>query len=196
MFFFSCNKKNTTKGFSLMELLMVLSIITILSFISTTGFQTYQDDVGLEKDLTEISLFFREAQINATSVRKLNGEYDGIYGVYFNAVDQRLLLYGNTEEVGLQYVEGQSEIIRTYDMAKSSYELRVGNSGDENQKVQRAIVVFKRPLLSANIFGSLESTQEAEFIEIKVTSVNKDTHNLVCVLKSGFITTPNNDSCQ
>lgn len=86
------NPKNlNTSGFTLIELVVVLSIFVIISSIILADYPGFSQRVALERTAQEIALSIREAETLALSVREsslLQGEFVG-FGIHFNSATPR-----------------------------------------------------------------------------------------------------------
>ncbi len=84
------------KGFTLLELLVSLSVMTV---ISTTLIYRYPETsvrLNLANNNQTIALALREAQIRGSAVDSVNNSLGG-YGVYFDAsTPRRVILFGDT----------------------------------------------------------------------------------------------------
>jgi len=72
---------NRERGFTLFEIIIVISILTVLAVISVTDFVAFQKKTDLNNSLQEVVSILRVAQ-NKT----LASENSGQYGVYLNTV--------------------------------------------------------------------------------------------------------------
>jgi prepilin-type N-terminal cleavage/methylation domain-containing protein len=73
-----------SKGFTLVELLAVISIIVLLTSITLPNYRTGDQNMSLERSAHKLSLDLRRAQGMAVSVSSFEGEYPFGYGIYFN----------------------------------------------------------------------------------------------------------------
>jgi len=83
--------KNRTKtqGFSLLELLFVIGIITLITTIGLANYSQFNSRTLLDNLAYDVALSVREAQYYGISVREDigAGDFDAGYGVYFDASD-------------------------------------------------------------------------------------------------------------
>ncbi|MGB4076233.1 MAG: prepilin-type N-terminal cleavage/methylation domain-containing protein [Minisyncoccia bacterium] len=80
----SCSLRTSPKrGFSLVELLVVLSIISIITSIALMGQSTFNRSILLTNTAYSLALSMREMQALGLSSRKYAGVQDAGYGAYF-----------------------------------------------------------------------------------------------------------------
>lgn len=75
--------KKLTKGFSLIELMVVIGIMAIIATISIFNYSKFNSDLSVTNLAYEIALTIREAQVFGGSVKVTNtGSFDKAYGIY------------------------------------------------------------------------------------------------------------------
>jgi len=113
-----------TAGFTLMELVVVISIFVIISSVILADYPGFSERVALERTAQEIALSLREAETLALAVRE-SSEGSGVFpgfGVHFDAStpreyilfsdDNNNLVYdGVSEEIDHFFIEKAPEII-------------------------------------------------------------------------------------
>ena len=72
-------------GFSLVELLITIAIISIMTVIVIVKYGAFNSSVLLKSQAYELALNIREAQTYAVSVRGEQGTFRDGYGLYFSA---------------------------------------------------------------------------------------------------------------
>jgi len=86
------NHKKTARllfcgGFSLIELLVTMSIVVIVTSVSLANYPSFSEKLSLKRTVQEVALSIRQAQIYGGSVKKFEGatieDFPG-YGVYFS----------------------------------------------------------------------------------------------------------------
>jgi len=92
--------KEIKSGFTLVELLVVISIISILSVIIAVNFKDFSQDELSKKAISEIQTYLRTAQANATT-SPLCDKASGVdWGVNFKTDKQRIeLVCGPTNTI-------------------------------------------------------------------------------------------------
>lgn len=73
-----------TRGFTLLELLVTISIIAIISAVVIVQYNDFNSSVLLKSQAYELALNMREAQVFSISVRGEGGAFRNAYGVYFD----------------------------------------------------------------------------------------------------------------
>jgi prepilin-type N-terminal cleavage/methylation domain-containing protein len=72
------------KGFTLVELLAVISILVLITSITLSNYKAGDQSMSLERAAHKLSLDLRRAQGMAVSVNSFEGEYPFGYGIYVN----------------------------------------------------------------------------------------------------------------
>lgn len=80
------NKKNN-KGFSLIEMLVVVAIFFILTSVTVFNYNSFDNNITITNLAYEIALSIRESQVLSLGVRGVGGEFNIRYGVYFNTTE-------------------------------------------------------------------------------------------------------------
>lgn len=79
----SCFLPVSVSGFTLVELMVSISIFTIISIGLFINYPKFREGISLKRTVQEIALSVREAQVSAISVKESGGKFPG-YGVYFD----------------------------------------------------------------------------------------------------------------
>lgn len=75
--------KKFIKGFSLIELMVVIGIMGVIATISIFNYSKFNNDLSVTNLAYEIALTIREAQVFGGSVKVTNaGSFDKAYGIY------------------------------------------------------------------------------------------------------------------
>jgi prepilin-type N-terminal cleavage/methylation domain-containing protein len=83
---------NKKKGFTLAEVLLVISVFAIISVIAIPVYSSWQSLTILEQDADEIAEMFKDAQVKSSA--RL---HNSAYGVYINTENKKITLYqGNS----------------------------------------------------------------------------------------------------
>ncbi|MFA7216409.1 MAG: prepilin-type N-terminal cleavage/methylation domain-containing protein [Candidatus Paceibacterota bacterium] len=84
------NKYFLLKGFTLAELMIVISIVSVISTVVMFGYRQFSDRLALTSAAQEIAISIREAQSYGVSVRQSSvssQDFDKAYGIYFSMDD-------------------------------------------------------------------------------------------------------------
>ncbi len=109
-------KKRTTlsQGFSLIELLITMSIMMIVSGLVFFNHSRFNSNILIENLAYEISLTIRQAQSFGWLVKETSGGFEGGYGVHFDSDSDEFLIFADTHPSGAPnhiYDAGSDEII-------------------------------------------------------------------------------------
>lgn len=138
------------RGFTIMELIIVISIFVIITSILLADYPGFSQRVALERTAQEVALSFREAETLALAVREStpgSGDFPG-FGVHFDeATPREYILFadlnnnnvfgGSVEELDRFFIEKSPEITDMCVRAKSS---PPGNCG-----VASVDIIYLRP---------------------------------------------------
>jgi len=78
---------NKNRGFSLTELIIVISIIGILSVITFPNYRSTQQRLALQRSASKLAQDIRRSQEMAMSMKELPTGLPGGYGIYINKND-------------------------------------------------------------------------------------------------------------
>lgn len=105
MFFQNLRKINKKKGFSLLEMILVVAIFGIITSVVIFNYSDFNSSTIMTNTAYEIALAIREAQVYSLGVRGniSSNDYDVSYGTYFNAKDnggskKDFVFFGNYDE--------------------------------------------------------------------------------------------------
>jgi prepilin-type N-terminal cleavage/methylation domain-containing protein len=154
------SRRGRNAGFTLVELLVVISIATIILTALIIQQSTWNDTLSLRTQNYELSLILRQAQVHSLGVREDtsgSGDKFGIgYGVYFDHNQRDRYLYFADRNGDGNY--DPSELVETYFLKRGvtldkfcavlgNNESCSGNLGVTC--VWKASVTFKRPSVAA-----------------------------------------------
>lgn len=214
---FKCCNINRKRGFSLVELMIAVSIFAFLSVVSVISYANFNNRIGVDTLAHQIAQFGHEAQVSALSVkRNVNGIYPA-YGIHFDiASSTSMIFFADLNDGNLIYDKsaGDScgkvtdECEKTVKLLKgvsiialcggSEGEIVGGNTdGGVNCKYPDAHytsdtfdIVFKRPSPDANIIGrkTANSTPEPYSTAQVIISSNKGYKRTITFYITGQIT--------
>ena len=91
MFLFSCNTKLKNKdlkaGFTLIELMITITIVTLVTGIVMANYSSFNSVVLLKSQAYELALDLRSAQVYGVSVGGTTNSFRGAYGIYFDVAN-------------------------------------------------------------------------------------------------------------
>jgi len=148
---------NPNKGFSLIELLVTVSIFTIITGIVLANFPTFSSKIALENLANEVALAVRQAQVFGVASREF-GVGSGVFpthGVHFDkAQNTTFFLYADTNENN-KY-DGDAELIETFTIhRRNSISQLCGfqNINSACKKLNYLDITFTRPNPEPTIIG-------------------------------------------
>ncbi len=168
-----------SRGFSLLEVVITLAIISILTVMVMTRYGSFNSAVLLKNQAYEVALDVREAQTFAINARSDVGEdtfRDG-YGIYFDMSDRQTYLFWRDEDGSNRYTDGDDTSLNRIGI-DTRFRIREicidGGSGCTT--AQRLSVAFVRPNFDAVIYQHNGSGwSRAELVEIRIESVDDPT---------------------
>jgi len=183
-----CNPPSThpSAGFGLIELLVTMSIMTLVSTIVLVNQGTFNNAIVLRNQTYEIAFMLRQAQLVAVSGTD-NRVGDGQrFGVQINRSQNSVTLFSDTNNSGT-YNAGDTVLdSRRLD---SRFEIDAVSIGSTNN-VAILHVIFERPNFDAQLRDG--GTLRTGVAEIVVSSRNGGTSRVIQVTNSGNISVISN----
>jgi len=151
------------RGFSLIELLVALSILTIISTVVLANHTRFNSSVLLESLAYDIGLSVRQAQVYGLSVREFSSGFQVGYGVHF-AGNGSYLFFVDTD-ANKKYDAGIDSIVNAYSLSRGHQIARycgytvsgLERCSDSGTPITYLDVVFFRPdpdaIMSSNEAG-------------------------------------------
>ncbi|MBU1557670.1 prepilin-type N-terminal cleavage/methylation domain-containing protein [Patescibacteria group bacterium] len=143
----------TSGGFSLIELMVVMAIVTLITGITLFNHNTFSGGVALENLAYEIALAVRQAQFFGINVRAASTGAGGStfntgYGVYFNKANPTsFILFADTNND--RFYSGSAEIVEVYTMKRGNQIKYLcvdgGCSSPETSSLEQLQITFVRP---------------------------------------------------
>lgn len=96
------------KGFTLLELLVVLGIFIIVTSIALANYPLFKDGIALKKTAQQIAIAVHEAEVYALGVKSFNSQFSG-YGVHFERNNGSFVLFSDINNDGV-YNVGVEEV--------------------------------------------------------------------------------------
>lgn len=95
--------RSSHRGFSLVELIVVISIMVLITTVVLVRHSAFNSTVLLNNLAYDVAGTIREAQVYATSVRNAGGQgFTTAYGVYFDmAFPEQFILFSDSDQDGV-----------------------------------------------------------------------------------------------
>lgn len=197
--FFQSDVSGNPRGFSLIEIVVSLAIITLVTTLVMVRFGSFNSSIILKNQAFELALDTREAQVFSVSVRGSQNEFREEYGIYVD-VDQPshyiFWLDDSSNNGGVEPVlpafnaspNDETIRVRTLDPRFSIVEICINT--DSNCDVEEVHISFARPNFDAKIRAVTDSgTSAAQDVRITLAANNDLTFTRsVVVTQSGQIT--------
>ena len=145
------------RGFSLIEMLVVLGIFTVITSVVIADLPSFRDKTILELVAQEIAVTIRQAQSYGVGTRSFAGKFPS-HGIYFGGANS-LILYAdfvptenNYYDVGSGCGSGNTECIETYNLpggVNILARLNCSSGCDLATPLSAFNVLFVRPKLDA-----------------------------------------------
>lgn len=210
--FFKKSKINLQAGFSLLEMVMVLSIFAILTAVVSYNYGTFNNQMTLTNLAYEIAMQVREAQVYSLGVRSSNNTFDSRYGVYFKKGESSFIYFIDRETISIPAdgkcdggsgcdacINPPSPALPTECQEKFSLsrnmkieDVKVTTGGNTNSTNEPVFITFKRPDTEAIIRKGSDNTNVFQNkVEIIIKSPDNQTKKIV-VKQNGYISVEDN----
>jgi prepilin-type N-terminal cleavage/methylation domain-containing protein len=195
------NEAQMNKGFTLLEVLIVIAIMILMSAIAIPSFRDYTDKLRLTGEIDKLMAITREAQNSAVNVVSTSGSFQGVYGVYVEKnflSGDKIYFYTDTDISDGDYMysgagtcgvlgdECQKRLLfdNNVSIERMYY---VDNSGSEIE-INFVNLAFKRPLPDPIFYadGSEIITDDFETIHVELKLPNGQNGELA-VGASGYM---------
>ncbi len=202
-------RKNKQTGFTLVELLVTISIFVILTGVVLFNQSKFNSTILLTNLAYDTALTIRQAQNYGINIKEFN-KGDGSnsqfvpYGVHFdNTANKSFILFadidydilnrisdgiydGNNESVDPQKCENNKGCVNRYSIKRGNYIDGLYINGDLNTKMNNLDITFKRPNPDAFIKSS-SFNGEITSVTIVLKSADNTSTRQVRVQANGLI---------
>lgn len=172
MFFFSIKQKKVKcreKGFSLIELMVSISIIVLITGIVMNKYSSFSSVVILKSQAYELALDIREAQVFGVSIGGGTNNYRGAYGIYVDLANRNsYILFQDDPDSGTKFRYDPDEEIGEPYTIDSRFEItKVCSTANTAEKCGiKAHIAFKRPDFDARMWTDVNTSPREVRIEI------------------------------
>lgn len=149
-----------SRGFTLIELVVVLGIVTVISTVTLTSYSKFGSQVLLRNLVYDIALTTRQAQVHGLSGRVFRGDTTAHgHGIYIDlSVPNQFMLYKDSGLVPDGFYTNSGEIVDTYALGRGYVidKLCFYKGTSENCVQQgKTDILFTRPEPDALIRGDI-----------------------------------------
>ena len=177
------------RGFSLIELLVVVAIFTLLSIVTIASNASFGERITLETLAYDVALSVRQAQVYGIAVQRFGSsgtDFDRGYGMHFDVStgpsSATYELFADTLSGNGLYDDGELVAATTLRGGYRIVDLCVRpNGGSENCDISELNILFKRPEPDAYI-RSEDTSPTYELGRITIESPSGDRADVVVEL--------------
>ena len=190
------------KGMTYVELIIVLSIFSVMSSIVLFNYGKFQAKVDIKNLANDIALKIVQAQKDAMSGKLQTGQFTTqswkpSYGVYFNSSDNASFIYfvdldqnGNYETSSL--CPNDNECIDKINITKGNYinRLSIFYQNETSQNINDITLTFTRPSSAVTFTTQTLASDpgsEVSYYQISISSSDNSTISNIKVYPSGRI---------
>lgn len=147
---FAMRKRQSEKGFTLVELIVVTGILTLITGLMLVNNNKFGGALLLENLAYDVALSIREAQVYGISVRQFgSGNFELGYGVHFDMANPKTYsLFGDVDGNGL-WAAGEEVAPSPYAIERGYFISKLcAPAGSDTESCSSATdldLVFKRP---------------------------------------------------
>jgi len=201
MLMFSRSLPSKRGGFSLVEVIITMAIISILTALVMVRYGAFNSTVLLKNQAYEIALDIRDAQVRAVSVRSDENEFREEYGVFLSMSEnftqgvtnqQYLFWQDNGPSTPARYNHGTDNVLQVLSLDDRFYirDLYVNCTDPAYTsctQTNQLSISFARPNFDANLVrGNGQPVETAHIIVAPVS--DPDTIRAVYVTSTGLVT--------
>lgn len=166
MFIFK-KKNNLKKAFTLVELLVVISIFSLISISVFYNHSKFSSRIKTENLAYEVAISIRQAQFYGLNVRGQNNVFDVGYGVHFDKDDLQTYILFSDLDGDKSYDTGEAIDIYTIPTSQRIKQFcgYISVSSTQcNPTIESLDIVFTRPDPEADISSNLNTYALADII--------------------------------
>jgi prepilin-type N-terminal cleavage/methylation domain-containing protein len=187
--------KSLSKGFSLVELLVVVAIFIIITAVVLFNQNRFSSDMSIQNLAHQVALAIRQAQVFGISVRGSSAgqtNFDIAHGVHFTTSPASFILFADNDNNGI-YTEFDS-LVSTFNLQNGNTIQSVCVTGSNAKCIsdsETLSITFKRPNSEAMIKQTAGGPNYPG-VEIRVISALRDKTMTIVVNQTGQIYVSNN----
>lgn len=179
---FNKNKKYN-KGVTLLELMVVVSIILILTAVSIADYGQFKSSIALQNLSDDIALSIRKAQGLAIGVEKANNSFNRIYGIQFNTTSSKdFYIFSEDKDSGNKIYDGDVLIERL--TIKGTNSIQSIYCGGTSKNLVN--ITFSRPNLEPTFYSS-STKLSCDYVKITVKNNSYPKTKDIYIYKNGQI---------
>ena len=133
------------KGFTLIEMLVTVSIFAIISTIVVARNATFDNEVLLNNLAYDIALSVREAQQFGINVRVAQGQFDAPYGIHFDADSATYSSFIDRDGNGIYSGSLSGELLEVYTIGRGARVEALCDIVADACDLTSLDIVFRRP---------------------------------------------------
>lgn len=136
-----------SRGFTLVELLVTISIFIVLTGVVLAKYRTFNTNAGFANATEDIVLALRQAQVYGVSAKATSGSFTKPYGVWLNMATPTPvppIFFFDTDEDG-KYIAGTDPVIEQMKWPNNVSVVSLNCNGSACVGVTSLFVTFKRP---------------------------------------------------
>jgi prepilin-type N-terminal cleavage/methylation domain-containing protein len=174
----------TSRGFTLIEMLVVISIFTIMTAVVLANLPNFRERTALQLVAQKMSLTIREAQVYGVGVKSFDTDFPS-HGIHFDPISpngkKSYVLFAdkpstdnNDYDVGNNCGGSDTECVTRYDLTGSVEIQSVDtcNPTCTSRNLTGLNIVFDRPKTEANFTIPGNSTPPAQASYAKITLIS------------------------
>lgn len=194
------------KGFSLVELLVVVSIFIIISSVVLFNQNKFSSDISISNVAYSIALEIRQAQVSGILVGQGGSDFNNAYGVHFKIINSNKIVLQSFADIDgdLTYDELEGDAVQQLVegntiLSVCTYSDESGTAGEEcitpvnSGNIETVDIIYKRPDPSAIILDTLssDSNDRRKRVEITIQSSLGDRTRMIKAYNTGQISVYN-----